>query len=59
VERLERWRAAGEGSGGLEAVRAAIDDDLDAPRALAAVDDAVSRGEGVSAAADLLGVQRQ
>src|SRR5437764_88717 len=57
MERLERWRAAGDGEGALEAVRAALDDDLDAPRALAAVDDAVSGGEGVSAAAELLGVQ--
>src|SRR5438874_5750992 len=57
VARLERWRAAGEGDGGLDEVRAALDDDLDAPRALDAVDDVVSRGEGVSAAADLLGVQ--
>ena len=56
VERLGRWRAAGEGDGGLDAVRAALDDDLDVPRALAAVDDAVRRGQGVSAAAALLGV---
>ena len=59
VERLERWRAAGEGDGGLDDVRAALDDDLDAPRALEAVDEAVNRGDGVSAAADLLGVQRR
>ena len=56
VERLERWRAAGRGRGGLDEVRAAVDDDLDAPRALAAVDEAVDRGEGVSEAARLLGV---
>jgi L-cysteine:1D-myo-inositol 2-amino-2-deoxy-alpha-D-glucopyranoside ligase len=56
VERLDRWRAAGEGEGALEAVRAALDDDLDAPRALDAVDEAATRGQGVSAAADLLGV---
>src|SRR5436190_8228778 len=31
--RLERWRAAGEGEGGLERVRVALDDDLDTPRA--------------------------
>ena len=31
AERLERWRAAGEGDGALEAVRAALDDDLDTP----------------------------
>jgi L-cysteine:1D-myo-inositol 2-amino-2-deoxy-alpha-D-glucopyranoside ligase len=56
VERLDRWRAGGEGEGALEAVRAALDDDLDAPRALDAVDEAATRGQGVSAAADLLGV---
>jgi len=57
LERLERWRAAAEGGGALDAARAALDDDLDAPRALAAVDDAVGRGEGISDAARLLGVQ--
>jgi L-cysteine:1D-myo-inositol 2-amino-2-deoxy-alpha-D-glucopyranoside ligase len=42
--RLERWRAALSGNGGpdpaatIAAVRAALADDLDAPRALAAVD---------------------
>ncbi|MBV8162110.1 MAG: cysteine--tRNA ligase [Acidimicrobiia bacterium] len=56
AERLERWRAAGEGDAGLDAVRAALDDDLDAPGALAAVDEMVSHGRGVSAAAALLGV---
>jgi L-cysteine:1D-myo-inositol 2-amino-2-deoxy-alpha-D-glucopyranoside ligase len=56
VERLARWRRAGEGDGALEEVRAALDDDLDTPRAVAAVDDAASQGKGVSAAADLLGV---
>jgi L-cysteine:1D-myo-inositol 2-amino-2-deoxy-alpha-D-glucopyranoside ligase len=55
-ERLTRWRAAGEGDGALEEVRAALDDDLDTPTAVAAIDAAVSRGEGVSSAAALLGV---
>ena len=54
--RLARWRAAGAGDGGVEAVRARLDDDLDAPGALAAVDDAAAAGAGVSAAAGLLGV---
>ena len=31
AERLERWRAAGEGDGALDEVRAALDDDLDTP----------------------------
>jgi L-cysteine:1D-myo-inositol 2-amino-2-deoxy-alpha-D-glucopyranoside ligase len=56
VERLERWRGGGEGDGGVDAVRAALDDDLDAPHALVAVDEAVGRGQGISAAAALLGV---
>ncbi|PLS75037.1 MAG: cysteine--tRNA ligase [Actinobacteria bacterium] len=54
--RLEAWRAAGEGDAALADVRAALDDDLDAPTALAAVDAAASAGKGVSAAARLLGV---
>nr|WP_210732280.1 cysteine--1-D-myo-inosityl 2-amino-2-deoxy-alpha-D-glucopyranoside ligase [Cellulomonas denverensis] len=45
VARLERWRAAVSGNGGpaadqtLAEIRAALADDLDAPRALRAVDD--------------------
>jgi L-cysteine:1D-myo-inositol 2-amino-2-deoxy-alpha-D-glucopyranoside ligase len=34
AERIERWRSAGEGDGGQEAVRAALDDDLDTPAAV-------------------------
>jgi L-cysteine:1D-myo-inositol 2-amino-2-deoxy-alpha-D-glucopyranoside ligase len=56
-ERLDRWRAAGEGKGALEEVRAALDDDLDTPLAVAAVDDAVAGGAGVSATAALLGIR--
>jgi L-cysteine:1D-myo-inositol 2-amino-2-deoxy-alpha-D-glucopyranoside ligase len=56
AERLERWRAAGPGSGGIDAVRAALDDDLDTPTAVAAVDAAAAAGEGVGEAAALLGV---
>ncbi|MGH9170173.1 MAG: cysteine--tRNA ligase [Acidimicrobiales bacterium] len=56
ARRLERWRAAGEGEGGLDAVRVRLDDDLDAPGALAAVDEAAAQGVGVSRAAALLGV---
>ena len=56
AERLERWRQAGPGPGGLEAVRTALDDDLDAPAAVAAVDAAATAGEGVSEAAALLGI---
>jgi len=54
--RLRAWRAAGAGAGALEAVRRALDDDLDTPAALGAVDAAAAAGEGVSAAAGLLGV---
>jgi L-cysteine:1D-myo-inositol 2-amino-2-deoxy-alpha-D-glucopyranoside ligase len=54
--RLERWRAAGEGDAALEAVRAALDDDLDVPAAVAAIDAVTARGEGASQAADLLGI---
>jgi L-cysteine:1D-myo-inositol 2-amino-2-deoxy-alpha-D-glucopyranoside ligase len=56
ARRIDRWRAAGPGDGGLDEVRAALDDDLDTPRALAAVDDAAASGQGVQAAAGLLGI---
>jgi L-cysteine:1D-myo-inositol 2-amino-2-deoxy-alpha-D-glucopyranoside ligase len=59
AERLERWRskAGGEGPEDLGAVRAALDDDLDIPRAIALVDEAAERGESVDRGADLLGVR--
>ena len=50
------WRAAGHGDGGLAEVRAGLDDDLDTPRAVAAIDAAAEAGKGVSAAAALLGI---
>jgi L-cysteine:1D-myo-inositol 2-amino-2-deoxy-alpha-D-glucopyranoside ligase len=56
AERLERWRATGPGEGGLDATRAALDEDLDTPGAIAAIDEAAARGEGVGAAAALLGI---
>jgi L-cysteine:1D-myo-inositol 2-amino-2-deoxy-alpha-D-glucopyranoside ligase len=56
AERLERWQAAGEGDGGLVDVRAALDDDLDTPTAVAALDAAAAAGEGVSEGAALLGI---
>jgi L-cysteine:1D-myo-inositol 2-amino-2-deoxy-alpha-D-glucopyranoside ligase len=55
-ERLERWRQAGAGGGALDEVRAALDDDVDTPAAVAAVDAAVEAGRGVSEAAALLGI---
>ena len=62
--RLEKWlaadeaaRAAGEpADGALEEVRAALDNDLDTPAAIAAIDAAAERGQGVADAAMLLGV---
>jgi L-cysteine:1D-myo-inositol 2-amino-2-deoxy-alpha-D-glucopyranoside ligase len=56
-DRLARWRAAGAGDSGLEAVRARLDDDLDTPGALEALDQLVARGTAVSEAAALLGVE--
>ena len=56
TRRLERWRRAGPGGGALEQVRAALDEDLDTPAAIAAIDRAAAAGEGVSEAASLLGV---
>ena len=58
--RLDRWLGASGASGpdskGLTAARDALDEDLDTPAALAAIDDAAARGEGVLEAARLLGV---
>ncbi|HVM65151.1 MAG TPA: cysteine--tRNA ligase [Acidimicrobiales bacterium] len=56
AERLERWRAAGEGHAALEEVRAALDNDLNCPAAVAAIDAAVAKGRAASVAAALLGV---
>ena len=56
ASRLERWRAAGRGDGALARVRARLDDDLDAPGAVAEIDAAAAAGEPVSDAAALLGV---
>lgn len=55
--RLDRWRDAGSGEAALDEVRDALDNDLDTPRAVAAIDAATAKGRGVSAAAELLGVQ--
>ncbi|MGD0742585.1 MAG: cysteine--tRNA ligase [Acidimicrobiales bacterium] len=53
--RLNAWRRAGPGDGALDAVRARLDDDLDTPGALRAIDEA-AQARGVSEAAALLGV---
>ncbi|SHE69873.1 cysteinyl-tRNA synthetase [Ferrithrix thermotolerans DSM 19514] len=55
-ERLARWKRAGAGSGALDEVRAHLDDDLDVKGAVSAIDEAVSKGQGVSTSAALLGV---
>jgi L-cysteine:1D-myo-inositol 2-amino-2-deoxy-alpha-D-glucopyranoside ligase len=56
--RLQAWQAAASGDdrGALDAVRAALDDDLDTPAALAAIDAAAAKGLPVAAAAALLGI---
>jgi L-cysteine:1D-myo-inositol 2-amino-2-deoxy-alpha-D-glucopyranoside ligase len=56
ARRLEAWRSAGRGQAGLERVRGCLDHDLDTPAAVAAIDDEVAAGRGVSEAASLLGV---
>ena len=56
TDRLDSWRRAGAGEAGLDAVRAALDDDLDTPGALAILDEEAGAGRGVSEAAALLGV---
>jgi L-cysteine:1D-myo-inositol 2-amino-2-deoxy-alpha-D-glucopyranoside ligase len=55
-EHLGLWRSSGRGEAALQEVREALDDDLDTPGALAAIDDAATKGQGVSQAAALLGV---
>ncbi len=59
AERLRRWRDSADGqvSDVLEEVRERLDDDLDSPGAVAAVDAAAARGAATRAAATLLGVQ--
>jgi L-cysteine:1D-myo-inositol 2-amino-2-deoxy-alpha-D-glucopyranoside ligase len=56
TERLSSWVAAGTGGAALDQVRAALDEDLDTPGAVAAIDAAAAKGLGVSEAAALLGV---
>jgi L-cysteine:1D-myo-inositol 2-amino-2-deoxy-alpha-D-glucopyranoside ligase len=58
AERLRQWRASADGVACdvLAEVRARLDDDLDTPGAVAAVDAAAARGESTRAAAELLGV---
>lgn len=58
-ERLARWEAGvgGDDDGALiDAVRAALDNDLDTPHACSQIDTAVSEGRDPTAAAALLGI---
>ncbi len=54
--RLDTWLAAGRGENALADVRAALDDDLDTPAAVAAIDEAAAAGHGVASGAALLGI---
>jgi L-cysteine:1D-myo-inositol 2-amino-2-deoxy-alpha-D-glucopyranoside ligase len=59
VDRLRAWRAAADGRPGnvIDEVRVRLDDDLDTPGAVAAVDAAAAAGESTATAAGLLGVE--
>jgi L-cysteine:1D-myo-inositol 2-amino-2-deoxy-alpha-D-glucopyranoside ligase len=59
TDRLVRWRACADARPGdvLDAVRRHLDDDLDTPGAVTALDEAARRGERTADAAALLGVQ--
>ena len=52
----DAWRGAGKGDAALEIVRERLDDDLDTPGAISAMDEEVDAGRAVSEAAQLLGV---
>jgi L-cysteine:1D-myo-inositol 2-amino-2-deoxy-alpha-D-glucopyranoside ligase len=58
AERLDRWNKGADGEGGhvLDAVRTALDNDLDCPTALAAIDAGAAAGHDIIAAASLLGI---
>jgi L-cysteine:1D-myo-inositol 2-amino-2-deoxy-alpha-D-glucopyranoside ligase len=57
ADRLDRWQAvSGDDLETLDGVRAALDDDLDTPRAIEIIDHAVASGRGVTRAAALLGI---
>ncbi|HSB88197.1 MAG TPA: cysteine--tRNA ligase, partial [Ilumatobacteraceae bacterium] len=56
ADRLKRWSDADGGDAALAEAREALDDDLDTPGAIAAIDAAAAAGHGVGAAAALLGV---
>ena len=57
-KRLASWSNAksGDGRAGLDAVRHALDDDLNTPAAIAALDATAAAGQSVAAGASLLGI---
>ena len=57
-DRLNLWQGAvrGDGLAALAEVRTALDDDLNTPAAVAAVDSAAKSGHRVTSAAELLGI---
>ncbi|MEQ8436996.1 MAG: cysteine--tRNA ligase [Ilumatobacter fluminis] len=59
VDRLTAWRSAADGTPGdvIDDVRRLLDDDLDTPGAVAAIDAAAAAGERTRPAAALLGVE--
>jgi len=57
TDTLSRWRAAGDGTAALDEVRDALDNDLDTPGAIAAIDRSAALGNGVSEAVALLGLR--
>jgi L-cysteine:1D-myo-inositol 2-amino-2-deoxy-alpha-D-glucopyranoside ligase len=59
AKRLQAWRKAdaGDGDAGLDAVRDALDNDLDTPGALALLDTEAAAGRRVTQAASLLGIE--
>jgi L-cysteine:1D-myo-inositol 2-amino-2-deoxy-alpha-D-glucopyranoside ligase len=57
AKHLQAWVDAGEGDAALDEVRDRLDDDLDTPGAVAAIDAAMAAGRGVSQAAGLLGIR--
>ena len=57
TERLQLWRDAKGPSGALDEVRDRLDDDLDTPGAIAAIDQAATTGHDIALAAALLGVE--
>ncbi len=56
AERLRRWLKAGEGSAALNETRTALDEDLNVPSAISAIDEAANKGLGISQPARLLGI---